>query len=316
MCTCVNSCTYRAAGQAVSCTRKGYWGCWVGGCSPHGPCTGSPPWLAAASSGSGAAGSSPRPISCLPCLAATVGYPTAPQRMPGLEEAGARGTRTETLVPLCSGWWGAASLSSTAHGISLAQAKPFPPCPRESLPPTPSKHQFCAPQFPSEHHFCVLSGVHVLCECLGGLGVWCWGGHPSWPVCPESWGRQRPHDPTSQYSSLSPLPSQNRVPQVTPMLLYLEGLPGTKGFHFVLVSVQCLHPFFYWLLLPGQAGARPCSPTEVPLALCPSPDCPVWHVIELTNSAPVAQCHRCLCVCPAHGGGSHGCMTVRCFALF
>lgn len=126
------------------------------------------------------------------------------------------------------------------------------PAPEKPSFQSPSKHQFCAPQFLSEHHFCVLSGVHVSCECLGGLCVWCWGGHPSWPVCPKSWGRQRPHDPTRQYSSLNPLPSQNRVPQLAPTLLCLERLPGTKGFHFALWFLFNV----YTLFLPA-APAQP-----------------------------------------------------------
>lgn len=134
-CTYVNTCTYRAAGQAVSCTRKGYWGCWVGGCSPHVPCTGSPPWLAAASPGSGAAGSSPRPISCLPCLAATVGCPTAPHKVPGLGEARAGGTRAEGLISSLP-WLVGTSIPEQCSPWDLLGASKTLPTPPQRTPPS------------------------------------------------------------------------------------------------------------------------------------------------------------------------------------
>lgn len=263
---------------------------------PLGPCPGSPPWLAAASPGSGAAGSSPRPKSCLPCLAATGGCPSAPHKVPGLGEAGAGGTRaggarSSLLWPV-----GTSALSSAALAPPWHKQSPSQPGPEQGSLQFPSEHQFSAPIAQRAPFLCG-QWCACLCECLEawlrGLGV----APPSCQFTPNPGAGRGLMTPQVNPAPGAPLPSQKQGTPSGPHAPFSRGFAWDQRVSLCsLVSVQCLHPFFYRLLLHSQAGALPHSPALVPLALVPVPRLSCWHVIELTSSAPVAQCHRCLCV--------------------
>lgn len=165
----------------MSCTRKGYWGCWVSGHSPCMPCTGSPPWLAVLLPEAGAAGSGPpaHELSSLPCYHHGQPHCWGPPGCQGLVgRPEVLEQRDLSLSALARG----DHETSGARETSLGQARPFPSPIQKTPPPCPA----------SDFHF------PCLCDqwCASRVSAWearacgVGNGRPSWPACPEYWERR------------------------------------------------------------------------------------------------------------------------------